>query len=177
MVMQNWWQHVAYHNNLLTNHRIGTKLSTSLHKRLYDSSIRIEQIIPRHAWLSWHTSGYHHHIRTGKGLGQPIIAPWRPRHWRWQRAGNAGPCGDVRQVRGNSWCAHNIVAGEFGNLRRELAEEGEGLANATRRAEDGHLGFGDGSGGEAAVDVDGAADGLGGESIHDHGQAMDGERC
>lgn len=74
------------------------------------------------------------------------------------------------EVGGNSGCADDIVAGEFGHFGGEFAEEGEGLADATGGTEDGDFGLVGCGGGESAGGLGAeGADGSAGETIDDHG--------
>ena len=46
----------------------------------------------------------------------------------------------MRDIRGNTWAALDIVEGKLAHPRVELEEEGQGLTNATGSTENGDLG-------------------------------------
>jgi len=165
------------HDNILANHRIRTELRASLHEGLDDARVGVEQVVPRHARLPRHAGGDHHHVGTRERLLQPGIAPHRERHRTRQPPHHRRAGRDVGQVRGDAGRADDVVARQLGYLRRELAQEGQWLADPAGGAEHGHLRLGGGGGGEGGSGRDCAAEegagcGVGGEAIEDHRGAV-----
>jgi hypothetical protein len=165
-------------NNILADHRIRTEPRASFHEGLDDPRVGVEQVIPRHPGLPRHPGGDHHHVGARECLLESGVPPHREGNRTRQRSRDRRAGRNVGQVRGDAGRADDVVARQLGYLRRELAQEGQGLADPAGGAEDCHLRLGGGCGGEREgvsshrCASEGAGCGVGGEAIEDHRGAV-----
>jgi hypothetical protein len=151
------------------NHGIRAELGTSLNKCLNNGCICVKEIITSHSRFTRYTCGDDYNISPLQSLLQPLIRPHRPLHRTRQPSQRTALRWDMAQIRSHAGSTDDIITAQFVDLRREFAEEREGLADPAGGSEDGYLGVCGGGGVDGAGGGAEGCDCFGGEAVEHHG--------
>merc|ERR1712079_914357 len=123
------------------DHGVGAHLGRSGGKGGDDGGVGVEEIVPGHARLPWHTGRDHNDLSADKG-GFKLVGS--------HETSNTSRSLDVGEVGSNTRGGNDVVEGQLGHSWVQLEQHRQRLTNASSSSHDSHADIVGGGGGEGA---------------------------